>query len=90
MGKLKKIDKRINKDGEYYFIQWNELHCKHVHDGDADYRNNKMADYCEEMILKAKVKYYKGTPIMSDRQYDKFEYYLTVLRPNSKTLTKVG
>lgn len=55
------------------------------------YRNNKMADYCEKMIVKAKEMYYNaGDIIMSDEQYDKFEEYLKLLRPDSKILEMVG
>lgn len=79
---------------------WNELHCKCVKENEALgntgadsslYRNNIMADHCEEMILKAKDAYYNsGDVIMSDWQYDMFEDRLRVLRPNSIILNKVG
>ncbi len=79
--------------------EWNEQHCKYVqinrdngritHEA-ASFRNNRMADYCESVILKAKEAYYDGTPIMTDVWYDKIEDNLRILRPNSKMLEKVG
>ena len=55
------------------------------------YRNEKMADWLESILVEAKNKYYTtGLPMMSDRQYDHFEGYLKTLRPTSKILDKVG
>lgn len=55
------------------------------------YRNKKMADYLEEIILMAKKEYYTtGEPIMEDYRYDKMEKYLEMLRPESDVLKKVG
>lgn len=56
----------------------------------VDHRNNKMADYIEEIIVKAKNTYYAGEPIMSDQYYDKLENILRLLRPDSKMLEKIG
>ncbi len=54
------------------------------------HRNNKMADYCEELLFKANKAYRSGQPIMSDRYYDSIEGVLKDLRPDSKILIKVG
>lgn len=75
--------------------QWNEYHCRLVEEERINkipnYRNEKMADYCELMIEAAKLAYYKGEPIMLDEHYDRFEDMLRDgLRPNSKVLEKVG
>ena len=56
----------------------------------AGHRNKKMANWLEEILNEAKTKYYTGVEIMSDRQYDKFENYLKLLKPDSKILEKVG
>ena len=78
------------KEDKDYDEEWNELHCKYVNEGDAEYRNNKMADYCENLIVKAKNAYYNtDDPIMSDYMYDKIEHYLEILRPDSEYLKKV-
>ncbi len=75
--------------------EWNEQHCALVATArdlelPSSFRNEKMADYCESVILKAKEAYYDGTPIMTDVWYDKIEDNLRILRPNSKMLEKVG
>ena len=79
---------------------WNALHCECVVENElagrkgresADYRNNRMADYCEEQIVKAKEAYYNTSEvIMTDQMYDKLEDWLRLLRPTSKILEKVG
>ena len=57
----------------------------------VNHRNNKMADYCEEMIVKAKDAYYNtDSPIMDANRYAPFQGMLKLLRPNSKVLVKVG
>lgn len=57
----------------------------------TNYRNDKMADYLEEIMIMAKKEYYTtGEPIMDDPQYDKMEDVLKLLRPNSNVLKKVG
>ena len=57
----------------------------------ADFINNGMAKYCEEIIIEAKRSYYSsGEPIMSDSYYDKIEDRLRKLNPNSSILEKVG
>lgn len=53
-------------------------------------RNTKMADYAEELILRAKEHYYSGDDIMSDNAFDKLERNLKLLRPDSPVLEKVG
>ena len=54
------------------------------------YRNEMMANYCEDTIIKAKKAYYEGEPIMDDGTYDNFEESLKSLRPESKLLQIVG
>jgi len=77
-------------DQEYSKI-WNKMHIELIHKYDYRKRNEIMADYCEEMILKAKDFYYNtGEVIMTDRAYDDFELKLKTLRPTSKVLEKVG
>lgn len=88
------------KLNQEYTDEWNEKHFQCVSDGrsnnlspaaHAEYRNNIMADHCEDMIVLAKKAYYDSdNPIMEDSQYDKFEDYLRILRPDSKVLQKVG
>lgn len=57
----------------------------------ADFSNNIMANYCENLIVRAKEAYYKTQdPIMSDLAYDRIERNLKILRPDSKMLEKVG
>lgn len=74
---------------EFYDI-WNELHCRFIKQG-AKSRNSQCANWCEEQIILAKKAYYEtGNPIMEDNVYDKIESYLTILRPCSKILEKVG
>ena len=80
--------------------KWNTLHCTAVKDNvdndrngedAADFRNDLMADYCEELISLAKASYYDtGDIIMTDAYYDRVEYYLKSLRPESEMLKKVG
>lgn len=66
--------------------EWNRLHVISIH-----LRNEFFADYCEEIILKAKKSYYDtGKTIMSDEKYDGVERKLKLLRPKSKVLEKVG
>lgn len=80
--------------------EWNNLHCKCVEENreaerngteSKEYRDNVMADYLEKTLLEAKEAYYNsGDETMSDSQYDKFEGWLKIIRPNSKFLEKVG
>lgn len=54
-------------------------------------RNENMANYLEDLIIKAKKSYYEtGEPIMTDMAYDWHENRLKTLRPKSKVLEKVG
>ena len=82
------------EDDKYWIDEWNQLHIQYVKEERENkidnYRNDKMADYCEEIIIKAKKAYYDGNPIMTDSKFDRFEEYLKLLRPNSKILEKVG
>ena len=79
------------KTHEEYIKEWNVLHCKYINEGTPQYRNEKMADYCEEMIIKAKKVYYdSGESMMTDLTYDRFEENLKSLRPDSKLFDKVG
>jgi len=74
------------KTDKEYTAEWNDLHIKYVAE-----RNNKMADYCEDLIVEAKEAYYDSdASIMSDKTYDKLERYLGILRPDSEILIKVG
>lgn len=69
---------------------WNVLHIKYIKIG-VNYRNEKMADYCEQIILKAKDSYYNtGQRIMDDHTFDRHEAWLKLLRPDSRILLKVG
>ena len=77
------------KDTSEWLKEWNKLHQEYTKKG-SEFRNNKMADYCEEMILKAKPAYYEGEPIMEDSWFDRLETSLRSLRPDSKVLEKVG
>ena len=52
--------------------------------------NEAMADWCEEMILEAKDKYYRGIVFIHDDVFNKIEARLELLRPTSKILEKVG
>lgn len=70
---------------DQYVDLWNEKHISLV-----EYRNNQMADWCEQMIDKAKTAYYTGKAIMDDETYDAIENDLKLLRPTSKMLKKVG
>ena len=66
--------------------EWNRIHIGLVY-----FRNNFMADYCEEMIGIAKTAYYNsGDVIMVDEAYDRLENNLKTLRPNSSMLEVVG
>lgn len=84
------------RDDAEMLAEWNKIYCDYVaknRDLPEDSRiniNKKMADYCENLILKAKEEYYNGQPIISDRWYDKLEDFLMSLRPSSKVLEKVG
>lgn len=75
-------------DSDYY-TAWNNLHKEYTKLG-YEVRNLKMTKYCEDLIISAKEKYYKGETIMSDLYYDKLEDYLRVLCPTSEILEKVG
>lgn len=72
--------------------EWNERHIRCVKlKLDADSRNKLMADWCEELILKAKKAYYETEEtIMTDESYDWFERNLEILRPDSEILLMVG
>lgn len=79
------------KTDQEWLNKWNELHCKYIHEGTPKYRNEKMADYLEDLLVRAKKEYYEsGDPIMSDKSYDRFEMYLESLRPDSYVIIKVG
>lgn len=66
--------------------EWSRIHIELV-----SFRNNFMADYCEEMMKKAKEAYYNsGDVIMEDDAYDRLESYLLRLRPDSSMLETVG
>lgn len=74
---------------EFYEI-WNRRHRECV-SNNPDTRNDIMASWLEEQILKAKDAYYQSAqPIMDDNVYDKMEEYLKIINPNSPVLQKVG
>lgn len=53
--------------------------------------NERMADWCEKIIVAAKQAYYtSGQPMMEDATYDKFENRLRYLRASSPVLESVG
>lgn len=78
------------KSDKDWRADWGELHRKYIKMMSPCERNSKMADYCEEMMTKAKVAYYAGDPIMSDHRYDWLEDALKSLRPDSYMLEAVG
>ena len=83
-------DIRINFETDHWLDVWNNKYCELVALGYSD-RNDRLADWCEEIILEAKKRYYgQGDTIMCDGDYDAIEGRLRILRPNSKCLTKVG
>lgn len=74
---------------------WNIEYIKNIKEKrennlNSDFTNNKMADFSENWIIKAKEVYYIGEPIMSDQSFDWLEDRLKTLRPNSEILDKVG
>ena len=72
------------------YEEWNKLHIEYTKLG-YEKRNSLMADYCEELISKAKEVYYNSNEvIMSDNFFDRTERALRSLRPESKLLEKVG
>jgi len=74
------------KDNEWWLKEWNRLHIASIR-----VSNEFKADYCEEVIKKAKDLYYNsGETIITDGRYDAFEMYLRRLRPDSKLLEQVG
>lgn len=82
---------RLKTDEEWGEI-WNEEFKKRLKENKPyPYVNEKMADYLEQLLLKAKEVYYNtGEPIMSDSRYDRFEENLRLLRSNSEVLKQVG
>ncbi len=79
------IPSSLEKDS-WWTDEWNRMHIISVR-----LRNDFFADYCEEVLNKAKEHYYKtGSTIMSDARYDSFEENLKLLRPDSKVLQQVG
>ena len=72
---------------------WNVEHKRLVrlHTGNSELINAGLANYCENLMLKAKRAYYEtGKPIMSDHWFDRLEASLKLLRPESKVLRAVG
>lgn len=83
------------KEDQAWINDWNTLHIKYVAEevsGNKEfgYRNQKMIEYLEEIIPIATKEYTKGSPIMSDDQFNRLEAALKRLDPNNPLLEKVG
>ena len=65
--------------------KYNKMHIKICAEG-----CKKRVDWLVGILTKAKNAYYSGEPIMSDKQFDRFEHYLWCNDPHNKILKKVG